>query len=191
MFGFLIPLIAGFTSNLASAFTGIYSERWGNKTGTFITILLRDIFGIPLWAYGYVLAIQADSLLLFPSSLLSIIAGWLTVACGGIIIIIAILSIRMKAAAPSAGDTLVNKGIYSLVRHPIHCGTFLEFAGLLILWPTINVAIAFLAGTVWIYFQSWFEERDLLKRIPGYADYMKSVNRFIPFPRKNVHDKKC
>jgi protein-S-isoprenylcysteine O-methyltransferase Ste14 len=187
--GFLIPLIAGFASHLASAFTTSFSEKWGKRTGTFITILLRDIFGIPLWAYGYVMAIQSDSYLLYPSSSFSTTAGWLTVGCGSIIIIIALLSIRTKAAAPTTDDTLVKKGIYSLVRHPIHSGTFLEFAGLLILWPTINVAIAFLAGTLWIYFQSRLEEKDLLKRIPDYGEYMKRVKRFFPFPQKAVHEK--
>jgi protein-S-isoprenylcysteine O-methyltransferase Ste14 len=180
MYYFLIPLILGFISNLASASTTTYSEKWGKQTGTFITIILRDILGIPVWAIGFLLAIKESSGVLYPSSFLSQITGWVIIAAGALIIIIALISIRVKAAAPSTGDSLVKSGIYSLVRHPIHCGTFLEFGGLLVLWPSAEVGIAVLLGIVWILFQSWFEEKDLIKRIPDYKKYMEEVPRFIP-----------
>ena len=177
---FLIPLILGFTSNLASAFTTKYSEKWGKRTGTFVTIILRDVLGIPVWAIGFVLAIKEPSALLYKASLLSQITGWLLISLGCIIIIIALVSLRMKAAAPSTQDNLINTGIYSMIRHPIHDGTFLEFAGLFILWPSLNVGIAVVLGILWIYFQSRFEEKDLIIRIPEYQNYMKQVPRFFP-----------
>jgi protein-S-isoprenylcysteine O-methyltransferase Ste14 len=184
MYYFLIPLLSGFISNLASAFTSYYSEKWGEKTGTFVTILLRDIFGIPVWAFGFVMAIKESGKIFFYPSLVSQIAGWSIIAAGVAIIVTALIIIRIRAAAPTVNDKLVRTGIYSLVRHPIHCGTFLEFAGLLILWPSLNVALSFLLGTLWIYIQSLFEERDLLKRIPEYAEYKNKVRRFFPFPVK-------
>lgn len=180
MFYFLIPLLIGFSSNLASAFTYNYSLRWGKNAGTFITILLRDIFGIPLWAIGFVLAIGEGDNLFFRDTLLTSITGWGLISIGGIVIITALFTIRRKAAAPSTGDTLVYTGLYSFVRHPIHSGTFLEFAGLFILWPSATVGIAFIIGTLWIYLQSIFEERDLQKRIDGYSDYMKITPPFFP-----------
>ncbi|OFY67679.1 MAG: hypothetical protein A2V64_09315 [Bacteroidetes bacterium RBG_13_43_22] len=180
MYWFLILLIPGFISNLASAFTTTYSEKWGKKTGTLITIILRDVTGIPLWAVGFVAAIRASSVLLYPVTLPVQIISWSIIAIGAVIIIIALVSIRSKAAAPSTGDTLVNKGIYSMIRHPIHSGTFLEFAGILILWPSLQVSIACAVGVLWIILQSRFEEKDLIKRIPEYSDYMKQVPRFFP-----------
>ena len=126
--------------------------------------------------------------LLYNDSLLSGICGWLLVSAGTIIIIIALLTIRTKAAAPAAGDTLVSRGIYSIVRHPIHSGTFLEFIGLFILWPSLQTGIAAALGITWIFVQTKFEERDLMARIPGYRDYMKAVPRFIPgFGGKREH----
>lgn len=184
MYYFLIPLILGFISNLASAFTTTYSEKWGKRTGTLITFLLRNIFGIPVWAAGFVLAVRETTALLFQSSILSQVIGWLIISAGGIVIIIALGTIRVKAAAPAMGNKLVRTGIYSRVRHPIHFGTALEFTGLFILWPSMYVGIASFIGFMWIYLQTRFEEKDLVMRIPEYRDYIKQVPRFIPGLRR-------
>jgi len=180
MYYFLIPLILGFASNLASAFTTAYSNKWGMKTGTVITFLLRNIFGIPVWAVGFVMAVNQSEELLFRLSGAGRIIGWIIIAAGAVIIIIALFSIRTKAAAPAIGNELVCTGIYSLIRHPIHSGTMLEFIAIFILRPSVYVGIACITGFLWIYLQSRFEERDLFLRIPGYRDYMKQVPRFIP-----------
>jgi len=180
MYYFLIPILAGFASHLASAFTNTYSEKFGKKAGTFITFLFRNVLGIPIWAFGYFLAIRANDELLYNSSLWNQIIGWSVIIIGGVIIIAALLSIRSKAAVATLHDSIINTGIYAFVRHPIHCGTFLEFVGVLILYPSYSVGLAFLIGSVWIYLQSRFEEKDLLKRIPKYRNYMLEVPRFIP-----------
>jgi len=65
-----------------------------------------------------------------------------------VVIVIALVSIRAKAAAPSTRDSLVKTGIYARVRHPIHSGTFLEFAGLFIIWPSLPVGIASAIGII-------------------------------------------
>ena len=186
MYYFLIPLLIGFCSNLASTLTYKYSEKWGSRTGTFVTILLRDIFGIPVWAMGFLFAIKDSGDLLFNQTTILRIIGWVVVIGGGLIVIIALSSIRKKAAAPTTGDNLVQTGLYSIVRHPIHCGTFLEFAGLFILWPAITVGVASIIGTLWLILQSGFEEIDLQKRIPGYAEYKKGTPAFFPvrWPKK-------
>lgn len=183
MYWFLIPLIVGFGSNLASAFTTTFSEKWGKERGTLLTIILRDVTGIPLWAIGFVLAIRESSGLLYINSIFSQVIGWLIIFIGCAIIIYALIYIRTKAAAPSVDDSLVNSGIYSYVRHPVHSGTALEFIGLFILWPSISVGISVLIGFLWINFQSVLEEKDLIRRMPAYKDYMNKVPRFIPFRR--------
>jgi protein-S-isoprenylcysteine O-methyltransferase Ste14 len=180
MYWFVILLILGFTSNAASAFTSLYSEKWGKARGTQLTIVLRDITGIPVWATGFVLAIRESGVFLYGTSLLTQITGWLLIFAGAVIIVIALVIIRIKAAAPSDGDTLVNKGIYSVIRHPIHSGTFLEFLGLFILRPSLQIALSCVLGCIWIFFQTKFEEQDLIKRIPEYRNYLKKVPRFFP-----------
>jgi hypothetical protein len=61
MFAFLIPLLVGFTCNLASAFTIVYSKKLGERIGTLVTAMLRDGFGIPVWGLGFALATLTSS----------------------------------------------------------------------------------------------------------------------------------
>ena len=177
---FLIPLLLGFASNAASAFTTAFSKRWGERRGSLLTVILRDVLGIPVWAIGLGLAFHATSPALFASTPAVGIVGWLTICAGGVIIIIALLSIRVRAAAPSTQDTLVQRGLYARVRHPIHSGTLLEFLGLFILKPTFTVAVACLLGVIWVLVQTRLEEFDLLQRLPGYREYMRQVPCFLP-----------
>jgi protein-S-isoprenylcysteine O-methyltransferase Ste14 len=143
-------------------------------------VVLRDITGIPVWATGFILSILESEGFLYGTSLLTQITGWLLIMTGALTIVIALLTIRRKAAAPSLGDTLVSKGIYSVVRHPIHSGTLLEFIGLFILKPSLQTGLASVLGCLWIIIQTIFEEQDLIKRIPEYKDYLRQVPRFLP-----------
>ena len=180
MFLFLVPLIIGFACNLASAFTSVYSAKWGEQKGTILTVILRDIFGIPVWGMGFVVAASAESPMLFTPVLWLVVSGWLLVAAGAVVIVIALTTIRRRAAAPTARDALAKSGIYARIRHPIHSGTILEFLGILLIRPSATVALACALGLIWVLLQTRFEEWDVLRRIPGYREYMNRVPRFIP-----------
>ena len=180
MYLFLIPLMIGFVCNTASAFTTTFSKRWGQSCGSLITFILRNILGIPLWALGYLLAVKTSVTLLFETTLTSKIIGWSLITTGGVIILIALISIRIRAGVPSVSDSLVRTGLYQRVRHPIHIGTILEFAGIFLLFPTQPVALACGLGIVWIMIQTKCEEHDLMQRLPEYREYMQQVPRFLP-----------
>jgi protein-S-isoprenylcysteine O-methyltransferase Ste14 len=180
MFLFLVPLLLGFACNLASAFTLVYSKKWGERAGSAITILLRDVFGIPVWGFGFALAATAASPVLIRPATGLTLAGWLGIAAGAVVIVIALVTIRARAAAPTAHDSLAQTGIYSRIRHPIHTGTLLEFLGIVLVRPSLSVTLACGLGVVWVILQTRFEEWDLVRRIPGYREYMGRVPRFIP-----------
>jgi protein-S-isoprenylcysteine O-methyltransferase Ste14 len=180
MYTFLVLLFFGFACNLASAFTIVYSKKWGKRAGSTITILLRDIFGIPVWGFGFVLAAGTSSPFLFTTTAILSAAGWVSIAIGAVIIVIALATIRMRSAAPTANDALAETGIYARIRHPIHTGTLLEFLGIVLIRPSVTVALACGLGAGWVLLQTWFEEWDLLRRIPGYREYMDRVPRFVP-----------
>jgi protein-S-isoprenylcysteine O-methyltransferase Ste14 len=180
VFYFLIPLIAGFTFNLLSAFTAIFSRKWGEKRGSWMTVLFRDILGIPVWAVGFCMAALTKAPDLLPRTTAIQIAGWFLIAAGGLIILAALVTIRLRSLAPTAKDSLAGTGMYARVRHPIHSGSFLEFAGLFLVRPSATIGAACALGIVWVLVQTVFEERDLLQRIPEYREYMDRVPRFIP-----------
>jgi protein-S-isoprenylcysteine O-methyltransferase Ste14 len=180
MYAFLVPILIGFVANLASAFTSVYSAKWGERRGTLLTVLLRDIFGIPVWGLGFAAAAATKSPNIFNPTMISTAAGWLLIMAGAAVIVIALATIRFRAAAPTARDALAKSGIYARVRHPIHAGTILEFLGILLVRPGSALALACALGLVWVLLQTRFEEWDLVRRIPGYRDYMERVPRFIP-----------
>jgi protein-S-isoprenylcysteine O-methyltransferase Ste14 len=80
--------------------------------------------------------------------------------------------------APTEEATLVERGPYRLVRHPIYVAGLLVFLGYGLLSSVpATVAVALLAG-LW-HFKAGVEERHLAERFPGYGDYRRRVPRGI------------
>ncbi len=180
MYLFLIPLLLGFIFNSASAFTAYYSRQFGGRGGRLVSIILRDVVGIPVWAIGYVLAAKASAATLFRHITIASAMGWLLILAGVAIISVGVLSLRWRAAAPSTQDTLVQDGLYAHIRHPLYSGMILELVGIFLLIPTLPMLIAFILGVLWVMVQARLEEIDLVKRLPAYGEYMQRVPRFIP-----------
>lgn len=180
MFNFLIPLIVGFTFNSASTFTTTYAHRFGERGGRLVSILLRDVLGIPVWVLGYVMAIRTPAALLFNPTFITSILAWIFLLMGAIIILAGLYSLRWRAAAPSMQDTLVRQGIYAYIRHPLYSGMLLELAGLVLWVPSITILMASFLGWLWIIIQARLEEMDLVQRLPAYREYMQEVPRFLP-----------
>ncbi len=176
----LIPLLLGFGIDAASAFTTAYSRWWGEPAGRLATVVLRNVLGIPLWVIGLVLAVRAPSPALFTASAVARIAGFALLSLGALLQILAVAALRHKAAAPSVHDTLVRRGPYGWIRHPIYAGALLEFPATVLLQPRLAVLIACLLGMGWAVLQARLEEVDLLRRLPEYRNYMTQVPRFFP-----------
>lgn len=186
MFYFLIPLLLGFTFNVASAFTAAWSRRWGEQRGRRITVVLRNLLGIPVWVIGLAMAVHVRTAALWTASPVEEILAWLLLAVGSVIIGLALASLRTRAAAPSTRDTLVEQGPYARVRHPIHSGMFLMWPSVVLLHPTGVVLLACAIGACWTLVQTRAEELDLLERLPAYREYMGRVPRFVPRLRRSA-----
>jgi len=181
---FLVPLLFGFCCDLASAFTGFYSRRLGDEWGTAVTLGLRGVLGLPVWALGFALAIRAPSPPIFSPGLATRLIGWALIAAGGALIGAGLIPLGHRMFLPSAGDRLIESGPYSVIRHPMDAGAGLVFVGLFVLTPTLAVAIAGGLGLIWLALQTRAEEIDLLGRLPAYRDYMNRVPALIPRPKK-------
>lgn len=181
---FLILLIAGFACNSASAFTAAFSRRWGERRGRLLTGVLRNVLGIPIWVVGLVLAVRAPSPLFFPRNMAATALGWLFLLAGSAVQVLALAALRTRAALPSTRDTLVERGPYAHLRHPIYAGLLLQFAGIVLVRPTWTSALACGLGALWAVLQAKLEELDLVQRLPAYRAYLTRVPRFVPRLRR-------
>jgi protein-S-isoprenylcysteine O-methyltransferase Ste14 len=180
MYIFLIPLILGFVFNIASSFTNYFTRVLGNRWGVLVTIVMRNFLGIPLWAIGLILAYGYKEQHLFPLNIVIVIAGWVVMIAGILLIVAAMFSIQTRAGAPRISDKLAQKGVYAHIRHPVYAGVFLEVAGLFLLNPTRAFGLATLLAVLWLPIQAWVEEIDLVQRMPEYREYMQRVPGFVP-----------
>ena len=180
MVAVLIPLLLGFAFNSASAFTAAFSRRWGRRCGKWVTFVLRNILGIPLWVIGLGLAAHSPSPMLFAAAADLEVFGWALLAAGCAVQLLALSSIRGQAAKPSIADSLVEHGVYSRIRHPIYAGLLLEFAALVLVKPRRTLVFACALGILWALLQARLEEVDLLQRMPAYRGYLARVPAFLP-----------
>lgn len=80
-----------------------------------------------------------------------------------------------------AGQRLVTRGVYALVRHPLYasliwmfCGAGLAYANIAVLTAT---ALLFVPA---MYYRAAQEERALAQAFPEYADYRRRVGMLFP-----------
>jgi protein-S-isoprenylcysteine O-methyltransferase Ste14 len=183
----LVLLLAGFACNAASAFTTAYSRRWGERRGQLVTGVLRNLLGIPVWVAGLILAVRAPSPSLFARGPATDVLGWLLLLGGSAVQAWALVALRRRAALPSTRDTLVERGPYGWLRHPIYAGLLLDFVAIVLVKPTRASALACALGAAWAMLQARLEEIDLVQRLPPYRAYMGRVPRFVPRSRRRGH----
>ncbi len=186
MYGFLIPLLLGFGLAGASAFTAVYSRRFGERGGQMATSILRNLLGIPLWFLGFIMAWQAPAPPLWRNGAATVAVAWLLIAAGSVPVIWGHLLLGWRTHMPSVRDRLVRHGLYAHVRHPIYAGSVPIFVGLALLKPTTTVVVACAAAVAWLIVQARLEEIDLLQRLPAYRKYRQEVPGFVPRWRKPV-----
>jgi len=73
---------------------------------------------------------------------------------------------------------LLDKGVFSKIRHPIYFGRFMFFLGVMLM---LNLLAVFLAPFYWDYLRNRLvQEEEYLQEInPKYKKYMKKVGRVI------------
>ena len=80
------------------------------------------------------------------------------------------------------GQTLVDTGLYGVVRHPLYMGMVPYVAGISLWLQSYAGLIALIAPLAVLIARALVEEKSLQKTLPGYTDYMKRVRyRLVPF----------
>jgi len=77
---------------------------------------------------------------------------------------------------------VISTGPYSVVRHPLYSGALIILFGIPLAlgsWWGLLVNIPLVAGIIWRLLD---EERFLVRKLPGYAEYLESVRyRLVPY----------
>jgi protein-S-isoprenylcysteine O-methyltransferase Ste14 len=81
---------------------------------------------------------------------------------------------------PLDNATLKTTGLYGLVRHPIYLGLTLFALGITISKTSLLHLILSAMLFLWLQRKARFEERLLLAKFPGYAEYASKVGALIP-----------
>ena len=151
--------------------------------GPMIVFGMGAVTAIGIILFAYVLKIGG---LETPWVLLCRIAGALLIVLGLTVWFIGALRSDMDASI--AANRLVTYGIYAWVRNPMYSGWWMLFAGICLQWHnawgllTIPVNWVILTAAL-----KRTEEKWLLNLYgQDYADYMKRVNRCIPWPPRKA-----
>jgi protein-S-isoprenylcysteine O-methyltransferase Ste14 len=77
--------------------------------------------------------------------------------------------------------SLIRKGVFNKVRHPIYLGSILFYLGLIILIPSIISMVVWIVIIIFYYYISIYEEKILTQEFGHeYEQYKKEVPMWIP-----------
>jgi len=80
------------------------------------------------------------------------------------------------------GQTLVDTGVYGVVRHPLYAGILPYMAGLALWLQSYAGLIVLVAPVALLITRILVEEKTLRETLPGYTEYVKRVRyRLVPF----------
>lgn len=81
--------------------------------------------------------------------------------------------------------SVIRKGVFGLVRHPIYLSEVFLYLGLFMLNMSLTAGVVWIGASVFLYYLSRYEERLLLDRFgKDYESYMRDVGMWIPRIRR-------
>lgn len=152
---------------------------WRNERGEWYVVVQAILMGLVLAAPGFDRAAWGE-----PWSMASLVAGDLLLITGIILGVGGLVGLGRNLTPlprPKKDATLVESGVYSVVRHPIYAGLAFAALGWGLLWR--SPATLALAAGLFVFFdiKSRREERWLVEAFPRYAEYRRRVKKLIPF----------
>jgi protein-S-isoprenylcysteine O-methyltransferase Ste14 len=102
------------------------------------------------------------------------------IVSGGLINLIGLLTMRRAFTIMTEARSLVTRGIFGWVRHPLYCGHFIMFFGSLLLRFQVYTVIMFSLFAVGQVIRARTEERKLEQAFPAYKAYQTQTGMFFP-----------
>ena len=96
--------------------------------------------------------------------------------------------LRIVFAEVRKTPSVIRKGVFGIVRHPIYLSEVLLYLGLSIIHMSLAAGAVWIGATAFLYYLSRYEERLLLNRFgDDYEAYMREVGMWVPRPRRKRH----
>lgn len=114
----------------------------------------------------------------------AVLLGAVLMGIGALIALAGVTSLKSGLSPfpkPRDASQLVERGIFSMIRHPLYSSLIITSWGWALFrqsWPTF---VAALALTLFLDAKARREERWLRKMFPSYPAYENRVRRFIPW----------
>lgn len=112
------------------------------------------------------------------------IAVWMLIISGGTLAVWAWLTMGRGLRilpAPDGKATLVDRGPYAWIRHPMYTGLMLFCGGLLLHDSRPGRLLLYLVLVIVLVIKGRYEERLLVRDLPGYAEYRRRTGGFLPW----------
>lgn len=83
--------------------------------------------------------------------------------------------------------SVIRKGVFGLVRHPIYLSEVLLYFGFFMINMSLAAGFVWIGASVFLYYLSRYEERLLLDRFgKDYEAYMRDVGMWIPRVKRKM-----
>jgi protein-S-isoprenylcysteine O-methyltransferase Ste14 len=93
--------------------------------------------------------------------------------------------LRIVFAEVRESPSVICKGVFGIVRHPIYLSEVVLYLGLLMLNMSLAAGVVWLGAAVFLYYLSRYEEKLLLKRFgDDYRSYIREVGMWAPRLRR-------
>jgi len=158
------------------------SRSYSDVQTVLQTILATFAYPLPV-----VISLILDSQFGLPKLLIPFgrLIGLLLIPVGSILILLATIDlIRFGNGTPhpfAPTMNFVDKGLYSIVRHPIYLGWIVSLVGSIAYFQSFLMLESTAIIIVFIFFYARYEEGKLVERFgKRYAKYLKKVPGFLP-----------
>jgi len=140
-------------------------------------VIGQSVLMVSVIALGVVFPQQwAGSLSGIAGAILTAVGAWI-----GIAGVQALGKNRTAFPKPLAGFTLIQTGVYGIVRHPLYASVILLTLGWSLLWRSFPALIVTALLIVFLDAKARREERWIRETCGDYAHYASRVRRLIPW----------
>lgn len=153
-------------------------KQWSRRTGIVVWIAAFMLLVIAWVISWYITRPDAIRALWY--------VGWVVWIAGAVLIILPLFMIYVGSRAKGGKGwfdavTVVDRGIYSVIRHPLYLGWLLMYVVVILFGQHWIILLMAVTGMVCVYLISLQEEQRLVERLgEDYTQYLQNV------PRMNI-----